>query len=117
MNYYGVKGTTNSWFSSYLENRTQFVSINGCSSDLDMICCGVPQVSSLGPLLFLIYINDLHYAIKHSKVHHFPDYSNLLNFSHSIKKMNTQVNYDLRNLNDWIKANMLVKLKLFFLNH
>ena len=42
LNYYGVRGTANNWFSSYLENRTQFVSINGYSSDLLFICCDVP---------------------------------------------------------------------------
>ena len=43
LDYYGVTGTTNNWFSSYLENRIQFVSINDYSSDLLFICCGVPQ--------------------------------------------------------------------------
>ena len=85
--HYGVRGTANNWFSSYLENRTHFVRINGYSSDLILICCGVLQGSILGPLLFLLYINDLHYAIKHCKVHHFADDTNLLNFSHSIKRL------------------------------
>ena len=53
-NYYGVKNTANNWFSSYLENRTQFVTINGYSSDLHFIHCGVPKGSILGPLLFII---------------------------------------------------------------
>ena len=83
LNYYSVRGTANNWFSSYLESRTPFVSINGYSSDLLFIHCNVPQGSTLGPLLFLVYINDLHYAIKHCKVHHFADDTNL-----SIKKMN-----------------------------
>ena len=93
--YYCVRGTANNWFSSYLENRTQFVSIKGYSSDLLFIHCGVPRGSILGPLLFLIYINDLHYATKHCKVYHFADDTNLLKFSHSVKKMNRQVNYNL----------------------
>ena len=103
MNYYVVKGTANNWFSSYLENKTQFVSINGYSSDLLFIRCGVPQGSILGPLLFLVYIN----ATKHCKIHHFPDDTNLLNFSHSIKKMKKQVYYVLKNLNNWLNSNKI----------
>ena len=59
LNYYDIRGIVNNWFSSYLQNRTQFVSINGFDPDVNTICCGVPQVSLLGPLRFLIYINDL----------------------------------------------------------
>ena len=49
LNYHGVRGTANNWFSSYLEHRTQFVSINGYSFNLLFIRCGVPQGSILGP--------------------------------------------------------------------
>ena len=68
-------------------------------------CCLVPQGSILGPLLFLIHINYLHYAIKYCKVHHFADDTNLLNFCHSIKKINKQCNYDLKNLKNCLNAN------------
>ena len=78
-NYYGERGTANKWFSSHLENRTQFVSVNGYSSDLLYFRCGVPQCSVFGPLLFLVYIIDLHFAIKDCRVHHFGDDTNLLN--------------------------------------
>ena len=98
---------SNSWFKSYLSNRKQFVSINGYDSGLAEIKCGVPQGSVLGPLLFLLYINDLNQAIKFCKVHHFADDTNLLYLGKSIKKLNKLVNYDLKNLLYWLNANKI----------
>ena len=62
---------------------------------------------SLGPLLFLLYINDLNQAIKFCKVHHFADDTNLLCLSNSIKKLNKQVNADLKHLVNWLNANKI----------
>ena len=77
LEHYGIRGLANNWFKSYLLNRQQFVSINGFNSKNQIMKYGVPQGSVLGPLLFLIYINDLHKAIKFSTVHHFADDTNL----------------------------------------
>ena len=88
-------------------NHKQFVSINGYDSGLAEIKCGVPQGSVLGPLPFLLYINDLNQAIKFCKVHHFADDTNLLYLGKSIKKLNKLVNYDLKNLLYWLNANKI----------
>ena len=108
LKYYGIRGISNKWFASYLSNRKQFVSINGYKSNPPDVKCGMPQGSILGTLLFLIYINHLYVAIKYSEVHHFADDTNLLNFNSCVKSINKHVNYDLKNLSNWLKANKVL---------
>ena len=93
--------------SMYLYNHSQYVSINGYEPGLAAINCGVPQGSVLGPLLFLLHLNDLNQAIKFCKVHHFPDDTNLLCLSSNIKKLNKLVNADLKRLVNWLNANKI----------
>ena len=107
LNHYGIRGISNDWFNSYLSNHHQYVSINGYESGLAAINCVVPQRSILGPLLFLLYINDLNQAIKSCKVHHFADDTNLLCLGNSIKKLSKQVNADLKHLVNWLNANKI----------
>ena len=107
LDYYGIRGNINNWFKSYLLNRKQYVSINGFESDIKTIKHGVPQGSVLGPLLFLLYINDLNICIKNSKVYHFADDTNLLHINTTYKKLQKSLNYDLKNLYNWLLANKI----------
>ena len=107
LQYYGIRGVTNEWFKSYLTDRKQFVSINGYDSDDKVLRHGVPQGSVLGPLLFILYINDLHLAIKYSNVYHFADDTNLLHISESFRKAQKYLNFDLKFLHKWLLANKI----------
>ena len=107
LEYYGVRGIAKNWFTSYLNDRKQFVSINGYKSALNVIKFGVPQGSVLGPLLFLVYINDFSISVKNSIVHHFADDTNLLYINKSLKVMCKKINFDLKGITDWLNANRL----------
>ena len=85
----------------------QYVSIDGISSDLLKVNFGVPQGSILGPLLFLLYINDLHNSIRFSSLFHFADDTGLLNTQDSIRAINKTLNKDLRELSFWLNANKI----------
>ena len=107
LDHYGIRGNANKWVNSYLTNRTQCVNTNGFTSEYLNVSCGVPQGSILGPLLFIIYINDMHKAFDKCMVHHFADDTNLL-FSHKNPKIIKKVmNNELRFLFEWLCANRL----------
>ena len=76
--YYGTRGVANKWFQSFWEDRKQFTSVQGSKLAEKPIKYGVPQGSLLGPLLFILFINDLHQAVQFSSVHPFADDTNLL---------------------------------------
>ena len=107
LSHLGIKGNINEWFKSYLFERKQFVSVLGYKSNLATLNHGVPQGSVLGPLLFLIYINDLNKAIKNSTVFHFADDTNLLQISNSYEEVAKKLNKDLKNLHGWLLANKI----------
>ena len=107
LEHYGIRGLANEWFKSYFSNRKQYVPINGYDSNLADVKFGVPQGSVLGPLLFLIYINDLNQTLKFCKVHHFADDTNLIHFSKSVYTLNKYIHLDLKHLTYWLNANRI----------
>ena len=111
LEHYGIRGIPNNWFRSFLTERYQFTTVSNQSSTKSKISHGVPQGSVLGPLLFLVYINDLNKAIIHNQVHHFADDTNFLITRKSLKKINKYVNHDLRLLCHWLRANKISLLR------
>ena len=107
LEYYGINGIAKCWLTDYLTNRKQRVKIENEFSDYKSITCGVPQGSILGPLLFLIYINDMHQVTKYSTLYHFADDTNLLYSHKDIRKLRKAVNSDLKLVFQWLCANRL----------
>ena len=77
VNYYGIHGISFKWFQSYLENRTHKCSVNGSPPDSCSLTCDVPQETILGPLLLLLYINDLPNCLSNFKPRMYPDDTHL----------------------------------------
>ena len=88
-------------------NRKQFCRVNGVSSKIESIDVGVPQGSCLGPLLFLIYINDLPQAVQNSAVSMYADDTSLCYQSSDINVLNEAINNDLKQLDTWLQGNKL----------
>ena len=107
LHHYGVRGLALDWFRSYLSNRKQFVNFKNVNSEMQAVTCGVPQGSVLGPLLFIIYTNDLPNALRHSRCILFADDTTLYYSSKNMQNTITKISEDLNNLTEWFKANKL----------
>ena len=101
---YGIRSNCLNWFVSYLRNRMQRVEVNGVSSAWNTVDCGVPQGSILGPLLFIIYMNDLPLTCKSAEIILFADDTNLTAIGCTVENVQS----DLECLNKWLIANKLV---------
>jgi Reverse transcriptase (RNA-dependent DNA polymerase) len=102
----GIQGTELSWFKSYLTSRLQFVSIENYSSELLEILIGVPQGSVLGPLLFLLYINDLPNCSKFLSLL-FADDTALALDEDNVERLITNVNTELQKVCNYFRQNKL----------
>jgi len=91
----------------YLTGRSQYVSVSGAKSDVCKITCGVPQGSVLGPLLFLLYINDIGYSVHNSPIRSFADDTNLFLYGKSIEDLQSDASRNIILLHNWFIANKL----------
>ena len=95
LHHYEIRDLSNNWFPSYLCKRKEFISINEFNSATQSLGYVVPQCSVLDPLLFLIYVNDLHNVV------------NFSNIQSKISKIYKSLNKDLKELSFWLNANKI----------
>ena len=103
LEHYGFRGVVLEWFKNYLTNRTQYVAFNNCTSNPENIICGVP----LGPLLFILYVNDITYTSNILDFILFADDTTILYSHKDINSKINMVNEELQEVNNWFKANKL----------
>ena len=105
-----------SFFTSYLENRSQRCLVKGHLSQKVSVRCGVPQCSILGPLLFLIFISDLPNCFDRSKTTMYADDTTLTFSASNTAILEPQINQELKQLNQWLVANKLTRQKRTFID-
>ena len=122
----GLSDSALAWIESYLKDRKQIVRVNSIYSDEVTLECGVPQGSILGPLLFLLYVNDLPSAIKHGTVGQFADdgqivYNYKAKDNDALCYVQANINDDMKSVSSWFAANSLLlntkKTKIMAIGH
>ena len=107
LQYYGIRGQALEWFRSYLSNRKQYVLYGEQISEMQNIKYGVPQGSVLGPLLFIIYVNDLPYQLANSETIQFADDTTIYGHNSNINRLYTDMINELNIISYWFNANQL----------
>ena len=102
---YGIRGILLKWFTNYLTNRQQYVSLGDSQSTKRTVICGVPQGSTLGPLLFLLYINDITYCSQKLSFRLFADDTNIFISSDNSKQLEKTINQELFKVKAWCDVN------------
>jgi hypothetical protein len=117
--HYGFRGITYDWFSNYLSNRKQFVTYNSATSPTEKVTCGVPQGSILGPLLFILYMNDICHTSSLLNTILFADDTTIFYSHENISILCNTINTEIKEVCNWFKANKLslnaAKTNLMFL--
>ena len=107
MYHYGFRGIVLDWFKNYLTNRTQFVDYNCHKSSTKHIDTGMPQGSIMGPMGFIIYVNDIPNAAQELSFILYADDTSAFTSHHDISTLNTIMNNGISKLNTWFKSNKL----------
>jgi hypothetical protein len=107
LNAYKFDNSSSEWFRNYLTNRKQYISIANSSSSLSEVTCGVPQGSILGPLIFILFINDLPLnLVEESTI--YADDTCIFTKSKLLEDVEVSLNKDLKNANEWMKENKMI---------
>ena len=107
LNNYGIEGPALDWFSSYLPGRQQYVELDGVSSSFSQLSTGVPQGSILGPLLFLIYMNDIPNASTFFKYVLYTDDTTLFSTINISAEATHEIDNHISKVCDWLAVNKL----------
>ena len=107
MKKYGIRDIAGDWIQSYLENRKQYCAAQGLNSGTKTVTCGILQGSCLGPLLFMIYLNDFEKCLIDSKAGSYTDDTHIIVASTNVENLIQKAQMDLSNISTWMRINIL----------